>query len=116
MAVTLNTVLEVVCEMSSSTTSNEVSGLARQLLEISAKRRCSILFHLLISDDSLCFLPLMVSRFPGTRGRVGPSRRFGGEAPSGLQAASAPQGQEVVAVVVNLPFTQAKKVVDAINR
>jgi hypothetical protein len=35
----------VVCEMSSRTTSRDVSGLARQLIEMKEKSRCSLLFH-----------------------------------------------------------------------
>src|SRR5579884_3895432 len=39
---------------------------------------------------------------------VGPSRILGYEASSGPQAASAPQGQDVVAVVVSLPLRRSE--------
>src|SRR6266566_4063917 len=45
MAVTCNPSLVVVWEISSMTASSFVSGLARQLMEMKEKSRCSILFQ-----------------------------------------------------------------------
>src|SRR6266700_1237722 len=45
MAVTCNPSLVVVWEISSITVSREAKGLARQLMEMKEKSRCSILFH-----------------------------------------------------------------------
>ena len=49
IAVTVSPCCVVVCEISSMIVSSDVSGLARQLIEINEKSLCSMAFHLLVA-------------------------------------------------------------------